>query len=152
VNFRVFVVVLIAGTLPVAAQQTTPGAGNANAVAIAQKSPVVQSALRFLLNQSRELRDRNLRGQTLDAIGNPKTCVKHRAAVTPDKKAALLQQLRDAGLVDPNDDATFPGGLLAGVFPPLLNEGSTCPQLPQAFYSAPGLRRAPFISRRASRA
>jgi hypothetical protein len=138
VNFRVFVVVLIAGTLPVAAQQTTPGAGNANAVAIAQKSPVVQSALRFLLNQSRELRDRNLRGQTLDAIGNPKTCVKHRAAVTPDKKAALLQQLRDAGLVDPNDDATFPGGLLAGVFPPLLNEGSTCPQLPQAFYSAPG--------------
>src|SRR5260370_1402910 len=68
----------------------------------------------------------------------PTTCVQHRAGITPAKKAALLQQLLTAGLVDPNDDATFPGGLLAGVFPPILNEGSACPQLPQAFYSAPG--------------
>jgi hypothetical protein len=122
----------------VVAQQTTPGAGNANAVALAQKSPIVQSAFRFLLSQTDSLKDRHLRRETEDAIGNPKTCVQHRAGITAAKKAALLQQLLTAGLVDSNDDATFPGGLLAGVFPPLLNEGSSCPQLPQAFYSAPG--------------
>jgi hypothetical protein len=138
VKIRFSTIVLLAGTLPVAAQQTSPGAGNANAVALSQKSPIVQSAFRFLLDQSRGLHNRNLRNQTLDAIGNPKTCVKHRAGVTADKKAALLRQLLAAGLVDPNDDATFPGGLLAGVFPPVVNEGSACPQLPQAFYSAPG--------------
>jgi hypothetical protein len=138
VKIPVFTIILLACALPVAAQQTTPGAGNANAVALAQKSPIVQSAFHFLLDQSRGLHDRNLRNQTLDAIGNPKTCVKHRSGVTPDKKAALLQQLRGAGLVDPNDDETFPGGLLAGVFPPVVNDGSACPQLPQAFYSAPG--------------
>ncbi len=137
-KIRLLTIIVLAGALPVAAQQTTAGAGNANAVALSQKSPIVQSAFRFLLDQSRGLHDRNLRNQTLDAIGNPKTCVKHRAGVTADKKAALLQQLRDAGLVDPNDDAIFPGGLLAGVFPPLVNDDSACPQLPQAFYSAPG--------------
>jgi hypothetical protein len=138
VNIRFFTIILLTASLPAAAQQSTPGAGNANAVALSQKSPIVQSAFRFLLSQSRGLHDANLRRQTLDAIGNAKTCVQHRAGVTPDKKAALLQQLRDAGLVDPNDDPTFPGGLMAGVFPPLVNDGSSCPQLPQAFYSAPG--------------
>src|SRR5262249_14438351 len=32
----------------------------------------------------------------------------------------------------------FPDGLKAGVFPPLINDGGNCPQLPQPFYSAPG--------------
>ena len=137
-KIRFFTIILLAGTFPAAAQQTAPGAGNANAVALSKKSPIVQSAFRFLLDQSRGLRDRNLRNQTLDAIGNPKTCVKHRAGVTNDKKNALLQELLADGLVDPNDDATFPGGLRAGVFPPLVNDGSACAQLPQAFYSAPG--------------
>src|SRR5262249_8711132 len=42
------------------------------------------------------------------------------------------------GLVNPDDDKTFPGGLLAGVFPPLRNDASRCPQLPMAFFAAPG--------------
>jgi hypothetical protein len=137
-SFAVAVILSASSFVPAVAQQTTPGAGNANAVTLAQKSPIVQSAFRFLLAQTDSLKDRHLRQQTEDAIGNPKTCVQHRAGITPAKKAALLQQLLAAGLVDPNDDATFPGGLLAGVFPPILNEGSACPQLPQAFYSAPG--------------
>jgi len=138
VKARFFTLALLVSTLPAAAQQTSPGAGNADAVALSQKSPIVQSAFRFLIAQSQGLRDQNLRSQTLEAISNPHTCVQHRAGVTADKKNAILQQLLTVGLVDPNDNATFPGGLLAGVFPPLVNDGSACPQLPQTFYSAPG--------------
>jgi len=122
----------------VVAQQTSPGAGNGNAISLAQKSPIVQSAFQFLLRQARGLHSDKLREQTLDAISNPRTCVQHRAGVDAARKAAILQQLKDAGLVNPADDATFPGGLLAGVFQPILDEGSSCPHLPQAFYSAPG--------------
>ena len=122
----------------VLAQQTSPGAGNANAITLAHKSPIVQSAYGFLVRQAKTLHSDKLRRQTLDAISNPNTCVQHRAGVDAAKKAALLQQLKDAGLVNVADDATFPGGLLAGVFPPILDEGSSCPHLPQAFYSAPG--------------
>jgi hypothetical protein len=120
------------------AQQTMPGAGNANAVALSQKSPEVQSAYQFLIGQAHKLKDKNLKNQTLDAISNPQTCVAHRAGVDATKKNAILQQLLNAGLVNPNDGNNFPGGALAGVFPPVLNEGSACPTLPQAFYSAPG--------------
>jgi len=119
-------------------QQTQPGAGNANAIALSQKSPMVQSAFQFLISQAESLKDPKLRRQTLDAIANPHTCITHRAGVDDAKKKAILQQLLAAGLVDPNDDKTFPGGLLAGVFPPVFDEGSGCPHLPQAFYSAPG--------------
>ena len=118
--------------------QTEPGAGNATAIALSQKSPVVQSAYQFLVSQAHKLKDKKLRAQTLDAISNPQTCVTHRAGVDANKKNAILQQLTTAGLVDPNDNATFPGGLLAGVFPPIVNESSKCPHLPQAFFSAPG--------------
>ncbi len=120
------------------AQQTQPGAGNANAIALAQKSPLVQSALQFLTHQAESIKDRKLRASTLDAVTNPRTCIKHRAGVDAAKKQALLQQLKTAGLVNPADDSTFPGGLLAGVFPPVLDEGTACPHLPQAFFSAPG--------------
>ena len=124
--------------LSATAQQTQPGAGNANAIALAQRSPEVQSALHFLIEQARRLRDSNVRKQTLDAISNPQTCVTYRAGVDAAKKAVLLAQLKSAGLVNLADDATFPGGLMAGVFPPVLGEGSSCPLLPQAFFSAPG--------------
>jgi hypothetical protein len=135
----------LAATLPTLAliavpgsAQTQPGAGNANAIALSQKSPEVQSAYQFLISQANKLKDKKLKAQTLDAISNPQTCVTHRAGVDANKKTAILQQLMAAALVDPNDNATFPGGLLAGIFPPILNEGSACPRLPQAFFSAPG--------------
>ncbi|HSS97316.1 MAG TPA: hypothetical protein VLK33_09810 [Terriglobales bacterium] len=120
------------------AQQIQPGAGNAAAVALAQKSPEVQSAYTFLLTQAGQLKNAKLRNQTLDALANPHTCITHRARVDANKKNDILQQLTTAGLINPADGAAFPGGALAGVFPPVLDEGSKCPHLPQAFFSAPG--------------
>lgn len=68
----------IAGRSAIAADQTQPGAGNAAAVQLAQRSPLVQSSVRFLVAQAEHIRDRNLRGATLDILRNPKTCVVHR--------------------------------------------------------------------------
>src|SRR5215475_5352499 len=121
-----------------AQSQTVPGAGNAAAANIAQSSRIVESAMDFLVGQAKSLNDPTLRTQTLDAISNVNTCVMHRANLTDAAKDAILTTLKNQGLVRLSDDATFPGGLKAGVFPPLVNDGSKCPQLPQPFYSAPG--------------
>ena len=118
--------------------QTTPGAGNAAAIQIAKNSTLVNSAYNFILNQVDQLQGDSLRVQTYDAIANPDTCILHRANLTPAKKQAIVQELLAAGLLNPADDKTFPGGLLAGVFPPVLKDGTACPQLPQRFWSAPG--------------
>ena len=118
--------------------QTTPGAGNAAAIQIAKNSPLVNSAYNFILNQVDQLQGDSLRVQTYDAIANPDTCILHRANLTLARKQAIVQELLAAGLLNKNDDATFPGGLLAGVFPPVLKDGTACPQLPQRFWSAPG--------------
>src|SRR5712692_8393841 len=121
-----------------AADQTVPGAGNATAIALSSKSPMVQSAKEFLLGRINKIDNATIRAITLDAIANPTTCVTHGAYVTESQKDAILQELIAAGLVDTRDDSTFPGGLKAGVFPPLLEDGSACPHLPQTFFSAPG--------------
>src|SRR6266704_385348 len=125
--------------LPARAQdQTRPGAGNATAITLSSKSPMVQSAREFLLNNIKRIDDASVRAITLDAIANPSTCVAHRASLKASDKNAILQALIAAGLVDVRDNSTFPGGLSAGVFPPLLLDGGACPQLPQTFFSAPG--------------
>jgi hypothetical protein len=41
-------------------------------------------------------------------------------------------------LLNPADAASITGGVKDGVFPPVVNDGSACPKLPQKFYSAPG--------------
>jgi hypothetical protein len=118
--------IVLSAAMPFSAfsQQIQPGAGNGKAIALAQKSPEVQSAYNFLIEQARHLKNGKLRNQTLDALSNPRTCVTHRAGVDAAKKDALLQQLTSAGLINPADGAAFPGGALAGVFPPVLDEGS----------------------------
>ncbi len=121
-----------------AVDQTVPGAGNATAMDLANKSPMVQSAKLFLLTQINNIGSATIKAATLDAVGNPQTCVTHRTGLTASGKQTILAQLIAAGLVDTADGSTFPGGLIAGVFPPLLNDGSPCPQLPQTFFSAPG--------------
>jgi hypothetical protein len=118
--------------------QTKPGAGNAAAVALAKQSPMIQSAYHFVLSQASKIRDNALREVTLDAVGNPNTCVKHRANLTDAQKNTIVASLISAGLVNPADAATIQGGVKAGVFPPVLNDGTACPQLPQPFFSAPG--------------
>jgi len=116
--------------------QTKPGAGNAAAIALAKKSPIVQSAYQFLLSQAQRIEDAALRKQTLDALGDP--CIHHRAHLTDAQKDAIVATLTAQGLVNPADAASIVGGVKAGVFPPVTNDGSACPKLPQAFYSAPG--------------
>ncbi len=118
--------------------QTVPGAGNARAVVIANNSPLVQSAYSYIQAQIARLSDANLRTQTFDAIVNANTCVLHRANLKPSDQQAIVAQLLAQGLLNKADEATFPGGLLAGVFPPVLNDGTACPHLPQPFVSAPG--------------
>jgi hypothetical protein len=121
-----------------AQDQTAPGAGNATAVALSNQSPMVQSAKEFLLKNIRRIDDAGVRAITLDAIANPTTCVAHRAGLQESDKNTILQELIAAGLVEVRDNSTFPGGLKAGVFPPVLEDGGTCPKLPQTFFSAPG--------------
>src|SRR3989442_3496830 len=128
----------LAAQLARATDQTVPGAGSATAIALSSKSPMVQSAKEFLWERIKKIDNATTRAITLDAIANPTTCVTHRAYLTESQKHAILQELIAAGLVDTRDDSTFPGGLKAGVFPPLLEDGSACPRLPQTFFSAPG--------------
>jgi len=119
--------------------QTQPGAGNGNAVHLADSSPLVRSANQFLIGQARKIRQSSVRSQTLDILTNAHTCAKHRVGLSSDSaKDAVVAQLTDAGLVNPADAANFPGGLRTAIFPPVLNESSNCPQLPQPFRSAPG--------------
>lgn len=118
--------------------QTIVGAGNGRAIAIARKSALVQSAYRFVVSQTEGLGNSNLRVQTFDALANPATCIQHRAKLEPTDKQAIVSELLAQGLLNPADNATFPGGLLTGVFPPVLEDPSDCPKLPQRFWSAPG--------------
>jgi hypothetical protein len=99
---------------------------------------MVQSAKDLLLKNTKKIDDASVKAITLDAIGNPTTCVAHRVGLQESDKNTILQELIAAGLVDVRDNSTFPGGLKAGVFPPLLDDGSACPKLPQTFFSAPG--------------
>jgi len=116
--------------------QTKPGAGNAAAITLAKKSPMVQSAYQFLLSQAGRIQDAQLRKETLDALGDP--CIHHRANLTDAQKDAIVATLTAQALVNPADAAALVGGVKAGIFPPVLNDGSACPKLPQAFFSAPG--------------
>src|ERR1051326_6028322 len=74
-----------------AQDQTIPGAGNQNAIHLARKSPLVQSAFRFLVDQAGKLSDARLRRETLAAITNPDTCIQHRAGLTDATKNTILQ-------------------------------------------------------------
>ena len=121
-----------------AADQTVPGAGNARAVKVAAGSTLVQASLRFLHEQALGIQDRALRTATLDATENPDTCVHHRTGLSAADKQAILDKLLAEGLYSPSDAAAFPGGAAAGVFPPVENDGTSCPRLPQPFGSAPG--------------
>jgi len=112
--------------------------GNDKALAIASPSPLVKSSKAYIEARIGEIHDPAIRQATDDAIVNNATCIGHRANLDQAGKAKILADLKAAGLVDPDDDAKFPGGLMAGVFPPVKGDGSVCPHLPQAFDAAPG--------------
>ncbi len=129
----------IAGHAAWGADQTTPGAGNAAAVALSHQSPLVQSAAQFLVAQAGHIHDATLRTQTLDILKNPRTCVMHRRGLgSSEAQDAVIQALFERGLISRADAAAFAPGVRAGVFPPILAQDSDCPQLPQPMSSAPG--------------
>lgn len=129
--FRALRIFLAVALVSRGADQTKPGAGNGDAAALARRSPAVQGAKAQLLRYAGQLKNQTLRDATLDAL-KPSTCVAHRAGLTTVKKQAILKALLAQRLVKPSV------GLMAGVFPPLLDEESVCPKLPQPFESAPG--------------
>jgi hypothetical protein len=132
-------VICLVVTSPVyAVDQTIPGAGNAAAMALADRSPLVKSALARIEGQISTISDPGLRAATHDALFNPDTCVSHRARLAESDKKAVVAELQQQGLLNATDADAFPGGALAGIFPPLRDDGTACPHLPQAFASAPG--------------
>jgi len=135
--------VLVAGGMlmrlnAIAADQTQIGGGNIRAEQIGSGSPLVQSAKRFLIDNAKQIEDRKLREQTLDAVFNPRTCIAHRAHVTDAIKDQIILQLQQAGLVNLADAANIVGGIKAGIFPPVLEDGSACPKLPLTLDATPG--------------
>src|ERR1700675_1996538 len=102
--------------------QTAPGAGNQTAQKIAAASEMAQSAYRFIIAQSQQLSDPHLLAQTYEALANPQTCLAHRANLNAAQRQTIVNNLLAAGLLNPADDASFPGGLINGVFPPVLND------------------------------
>jgi hypothetical protein len=132
---------ILAGLIALIAMQSAapaPGAGNNAAAEIARKSQLVKTAADFLVNQAKSLQNARLRQETLDAIANPSTCVRHRAGLTDPVKNRILQTLIREGLLLESDASAFPGGGMAGVFPAVPSESTDCPRLPQPFIAAPG--------------
>jgi hypothetical protein len=115
-----------------------PGPGNALSIKQAESSALVSSARNLILQTLDGVQDARARDATRDAIDNARTCVAHRVGVTEPKKAAIFGQLKTEGLVDLVDDDKFPGGLMLGIFPPLIDDGGQCPRAPQTYWSAPG--------------
>jgi hypothetical protein len=128
----------LASSLILAADQTKVGAGNFTAEQIGHASPLVNSAYQTLVSKVREISAKQLRTISLDAITNPKTCIAHRADLTEADKDAIIGRLTSEGLVNPADAAVIPGGLKAGIFPPVLHDDTSCPQLPMDYFAAPG--------------
>jgi hypothetical protein len=91
-----------------------------------------------VLSQAGQIKDEKLRKETLDALGNPNTCIQHRKNLTDAQKNAIVQTLTAQGLVNPANAFNIIGGVKAGVFPAVLDDGTACPKLPQPFFSAPG--------------
>ena len=121
-----------------AADQTQIGAGNGRAEVIGSVSPLVQSAKRVLIENAKQIEDRKLRETTLDAFNNPRTCIFHRSHVNDAVKDQIITELEQAGLVNPADAASISGGVKAGIFPPVRDDGSACPHLPLSFDATPG--------------
>jgi hypothetical protein len=121
-----------------AAENSAVGAGNGLAVDTSERSALVLSAKRYILVRAGEIKDEKLRTATLDAIDNPQTCIRHRIGLDQAAETRIMASLSAEGLVDPEDEAKFPGGLIAGVFPPVREPAGDCPMLPQTYNSAPG--------------
>jgi hypothetical protein len=121
-----------------AADQTQLGAGNSRAEQIGAASPLVESAVDLLKRNAQQIHQDQIRDATLDSFLNPNSCVRHRANLTDAVKGQIVATLETQGLVNPADAGSITGGVKAGVFPPLVNDGTACPLQPLSFSAAPG--------------
>ncbi len=133
-----FFAVLLSGVCANAADQTQIGAGITRATQIGSASPLVQSAVELLVRNAQQIQDPQLRAVTLDSFLNPNTCIRHRANVNDAVKNQIISTLLAQNLVNPADAAAITGGVKAGVFPPVVGDGSACPTLPMTFKATPG--------------
>jgi hypothetical protein len=120
-----------------AADQSQPGAGNARSLHIASGSHYALAAQKYLTESAKTIKDPAIRRETLDAL-DPSTCVHHRIGIGAAEKQTILANLVAAGFVSTSDATGWGPGALNGVFPPIVNEGSACPRLPQPYLAAPG--------------
>lgn len=121
-----------------AADQTGLGPWNAEAARLAGTSALATTAMAYIKAQAATLKDPAIRRETEDAVLNPDTCIKSRANLTPERKQAIVAKLVAEGLIDETEAGRIPGGLLAGVFPGVRDDGTACPKPPQPYASAPG--------------
>lgn len=121
-----------------AADQTGMGAWNAGAMKVAEASALARSAMSYIKAEAAKIADPKIRAATEDAVFNPETCVKFRAGLTSERKQQIVDKLLAEGLIDPSEAGRIPGGLVAGVFPGVRDEGTECPKLPMPYIAAPG--------------
>lgn len=121
-----------------AADQTGLGPWNAEAARLAGTSALATTAMAYIEAQAATLKDPAIQRETEDAVFNPDTCIKSRANLTPERKQAIVAKLVAEGLIDETEAGRIPGGLLAGVFPGVRDDGTACPKPPQPYASAPG--------------
>ncbi|MDQ2711484.1 MAG: hypothetical protein M3Y24_04485 [Acidobacteriota bacterium] len=130
--FRTLAVAMLGSVMVMASDQTQPGAGNGRAEEIGAGSALVHSALEQLKRNVRGIKSGRLREATLDGLGNRMTCVVHRANLAGGAKRQIIQQLVREDLLNET------GAAMAGVFPPVLDDGSACPHVALSFEAAPG--------------
>lgn len=128
----------VAGASAFAADQTVPGAANAQAVRLAAGSPLVRSAFDLLRERLQQVRSAPIRDAVSELIDEQRACVLHRAGLDAAAKSAILAELQRQALLTDADAARIQGGATAGVFPPIPADATACPRMPQAFFSAPG--------------
>jgi hypothetical protein len=134
----IFCAVLLTGASANAADQTQIGQGIARAQQIGSASALVESAVDLLVRNAQQIEDSQLRAATLDSFLNPNTCIRHRANVNDAVKNQIISTLVAQNLINPADAAAITGGVKAGVFPPVVGDGSVCPTLPMTFMATPG--------------
>ncbi|MBV9565659.1 MAG: hypothetical protein JOY90_35180 [Bradyrhizobium sp.] len=133
-----FCTAMMTGFAALADDQTQMGAGNARAEEIGAASPLVQSAVELLRNNAQAIQDAGLRDATLDSFLNDKSCVHHRANLTDALKDKIIAALEAQHLLNLDDAASITGGVKAGIFPPVNDDGAACPTLPLTFKAAAG--------------
>jgi hypothetical protein len=135
---RIALVIWLGLAWAITAHAAAPGSGNALATSTAHASPLVTRTRHVLRLLAAGLRDPVLRRLTVDAIDNPDTCIRHRAHLDTAAAGAIVDQLIAAHLLGASPDTATRAALIDGVFPPVRDQGSACPHLPEPFYAAPG--------------